>query len=508
MPFAQYHWPFAQDGKFEDQFPADFICEGIDQTRGWFYTLIIISVFLKGVAPFKNVLVNDLIQDAEGKKMSKSKGNIVEPFTTMKEYGADVVRFYLPYVSPVWTPLRFDINGLKEVYSKFFNPLKNTYSFFALYANTDNIDIEKCNVPYAKREEIDKWLLSKYNKLLKYVTESYDEYDLNKVVKAVTEFVSEDLSNWYIRRNRKRFWASELDTSKKSVYITTYEVLEGLCRMIAPVVPFITDEIYTKLTGEKSVHLASFPKYKKAYIDEHIETRMDLVRSLISIGRYVREEAKIKVRQPLNEALLDGKNKELISDLVSLIEEELNIKKVVFVDDLNEYMNLSVKPNFKVVGKLFGPLIKEFQNKLENLSSTEINTLEKGNSITMIIGDKETEITPEMVDIRISSKEGFNVGMENNNFIILDTTLTEDLILEGIAREMVSKVQQLRKNKDFNVTDRIKLYYKGDQDIDKCLNKFSEYIKNETLSVSIEQRDNLKEKYDLNGHDCYIDIER
>ena len=508
MPFAQYHWPFAQDGKFEDQFPADFICEGIDQTRGWFYTLIIISVFLKGVAPFKNVLVNDLIQDAEGKKMSKSKGNIVEPFTTMKEYGADVVRFYLPYVSPVWTPLRFDINGLKEVYSKFFNPLKNTYSFFALYANTDNIDIEKCNVPYAKREEIDKWLLSKYNKLLKYVTESYDEYDLNKVVKAVTEFVSEDLSNWYIRRNRKRFWASELDTSKKSVYITTYEVLEGLCRMIAPVVPFITDEIYTKLTGEKSVHLASFPKYKKAYIDEHIETRMDLVRSLISIGRYVREEAKIKVRQPLNEALLDGKNKELISDLVSLIEEELNIKKVVFVDDLNEYMNLSVKPNFKVVGKLFGPLIKEFQNKLENLSSTEINTLEKGNSITMIIGDKETEITPEMVDIRISSKEGFNVGMENNNFIILDTTLTEDLILEGIAREMVSKVQQLRKNKDFNVTDRIKLYYKGDQDIDKCLNKFSEYIKNETLSISIEQRDNLKEKYDLNGHDCYIDIER
>lgn len=508
MPFAQYHWPFAQDGKFEDQFPADFICEGIDQTRGWFYTLIIISVFLKGVAPFKNVLVNDLIQDAEGKKMSKSKGNIVEPFTTMKEYGADVVRFYLPYVSPVWTPLRFDINGLKEVYSKFFNPLKNTYSFFALYANTDNIDIEKCNVPYAKREEIDKWLLSKYNKLLKYVTESYDEYDLNKVVKAVTEFVSEDLSNWYIRRNRKRFWASELDTSKKSVYITTYEVLEGLCRMIAPVVPFITDEIYTKLTGEKSVHLASFPKYKKAYIDEHIETRMDLVRSLISIGRYVREEAKIKVRQPLNEALLDGKNKELISDLVSLIEEELNIKKVVFVDDLNEYMNLSVKPNFKVVGKLFGPLIKEFQNKLENLSSTEINTLEKGNSITMIIGDKETEITPEMVDIRISSKEGFNIGMENNNFIILDTTLTEDLILEGIAREMVSKVQQLRKNKDFNVTDRIKLYYKGDQDIDKCLNKFSEYIKNETLSVSIEQRDNLKEKYDLNGHDCYIDIER
>lgn len=508
MPFAQYHWPFANDGKFEDQFPADFICEGIDQTRGWFYTLIIISVFLKGVAPFKNVLVNDLIQDAEGKKMSKSKGNIVEPFTTMKEYGADVVRFYLPYVSPVWTPLRFDINGLKEVYSKFFNPLKNTYSFFALYANTDNIDIDKCKVPYAKREEIDKWLLSKYNKLLKYVTESYDEYDLNKVVKAVTEFVSEDLSNWYIRRNRKRFWASELDNSKKAVYITTYEVLEGLCRMIAPVVPFITDEIYTKLTGEESVHLASFPKYRKQLIDEHIEQRMDLIRSLISIGRYVREEAKIKVRQPLSEALLDGKNKELISDLVSLIEEELNIKKVVFVDDLNEYMNLSVKPNFKVVGKIFGPLIKEFQTKLETLSSEEINNLQKGQSIKMTIGSEEKEITPEMVDIRISSKEGFNVGMENNNFIILDTTLTDDLILEGIAREMISKVQQIRKNKDFNVADRITLYYNGDEDIDKCITKFSDYIKNETLSLEIVKKDNLQEKYDLNGHNCYIDVER
>ena len=508
MPFAQYHWPFANDGKFEDQFPADFICEGIDQTRGWFYTLIIISVFLKGVAPFKNVLVNDLIQDAEGKKMSKSKGNIVEPFTTMKEYGADVVRFYLPYVSPVWTPLRFDINGLKEVYSKFFNPLKNTYSFFALYANTDNIDIDKCKVPYAKREEIDKWLLSKYNKLLKYVTESYDEYDLNKVVKAVTEFVSEDLSNWYIRRNRKRFWASELDNSKKAVYITTYEVLEGLCRMIAPVVPFITDEIYTKLTGEESVHLASFPKYKKQLIDEHIEQRMDLIRSLISIGRYVREETKIKVRQPLSEALLDGKNKELISDLVSLIEEELNIKKVVFVDDLNEYMNLSVKPNFKVVGKIFGPLIKELQTKLETLSSEEINNLQKGQSIKMTIGSEEKEITPEMVDIRISSKEGFNVGMENNNFIILDTTLTDDLILEGIAREMISKVQQIRKNKDFNVADRITLYYNGDEDIDKCIAKFSDYIKNETLSLEIVKKDNLQEKYDLNGHNCYIDVER
>ena len=508
MPFAQYHWPFENADIFEDQFPADFICEGIDQTRGWFYTLIIISTFLKGCAPFKNVLVNDLIQDAEGKKMSKSKGNIVEPFTTMKEYGADVVRFYLPYVSPVWTPLRFDINGLKEVYSKFFNPLKNTYSFFALYANTDNIDMKECAVPYKNREEIDKWLLSKYHKLLKYVTESYEEYDLNKIVKSVTEFVSEDLSNWYIRRNRKRFWASELDNSKKSVYITTYEVLEGLCRMIAPVIPFITEEIYTKLTGEESVHLVDFPKYDELYINEHIEARMDLVTNLISIGRFVREETKIKVRQPLKEALLDGTNKDLIADLVPLIQEELNIKEVLFVEDLNAYMNLSVKPNFKIVGKVFGPLIKEFQEKLETLPPETITKLQKGEAISMKIGDEDRVINADMVEVRISSKEGFNVGMENNNFIILDTTLTEDLILEGIAREMVSKVQNLRKTKDFHVADRITLYYNGDQEVEKCVEQYGEYIKKETLSINMIKKENLLEVYDLNGHECFIDVER
>lgn len=508
MPFAQYHWPFANDGMFEDQFPADFICEGIDQTRGWFYTLIIISVFLKGVAPFKNVLVNDLIQDAEGKKMSKSKGNIVEPFTTMKEYGADVVRFYLPYVSPVWTPLRFDMNGLKEVYSKFFNPLKNTYSFFALYANTDNIDIEACKVPYAKREEIDKWLLSKYNKLLKYVTKSYDEYDLNKVVRAVTEFVSEDLSNWYIRRNRKRFWASELDNSKKSVYVTTYEVLEGLCRMIAPVVPFVTDEIYTKLTGEKSVHLAEYPKYNQKLIDEHVEKRMDLVRDLISIGRNAREAAKIKVRQPLNEVLIDGKNKDIISDLVALIEEELNVKKVVFADDVNDYMNFIVKPNFKVAGPIFGQSIKKYADSLLNLNVEEITKLKNGENITLDVDGVEYEISPDMVDIRISAKEGFDVAMENNNFIILNTELTKELIEEGIAREFISKIQNMRKVKEYNIVDRITIYYNGDEDVKETVNNQKEFIMAETLATDIVLKDSLEEKFDLNGHETYLDTEK
>ena len=508
MPYAQFHYPFENKELFESQFPADFIAEGLDQTRGWFYVLLVISTIISGKSSFKNVVVNDMMLDEFGKKMSKSTGNIIDPVEIMNKYGADNIRWYMLYASPVWTPLKFAETGVKEVYSKFFNPLKNTYSFFQTYANIDNIDIKKCNVKVKDREEIDKWLLSKYNKLLRDVTAEYEKYDLNNVTRLITSFVSDDLSNWYIRRNRDRFWSSELDNSKKSVYITTYEVLEGLCRLCAPIIPYTTEEIYTKLTGEKSVHLADFPKYDKKLIDEHIEEKMDLVRSLISIGRYVREETKIKVRQPLGEALLDGKNKELISDLVPLIQEELNIKEIVFVDDLNEYMNLSVKPNFKEVGKVFGPLIKEFQTKLEELDSDSIVKLQKGETITMNIGGEDKEITSEMVDIRISSKEGFNVGMENNNFIILETALTDELILEGIAREMVSKVQQLRKTKDFNVADRIKLYYNGDEEIDKCVEQFNEYIKAETLSTEITKKENLSEKYDLNGHECDIDVER
>lgn len=506
MPFAQYHYPFENQELFNSQFPADFICEGIDQTRGWFYTLLVISTFVKGVSPYKNVLVNDLIQDAEGKKMSKSKGNIVEPFTTMKEYGADTVRFYLPYVSPVWTPLRFDINGLKEVHSKFFNPLKNTYNFFALYANTDNVDIAKCNVEYTKREEIDKWLLSKYHRLLKYVTESYDEYDLNKVVKALTEFVSEDLSNWYIRRNRKRFWANKMDNSKKAVYITTYEVLVGLSQMIAPITPFISEEIYRKLTNQESVHLSDFPQYNQELINYEIERKMDLVRDLISIGRYVREENKIKVRQPLSEALLDGKNAEVIGDLVSLIEEELNVKKVTFVDNLSEYMNINVVPNFKICGAMFGKNLKQFQELLTKLDNESINHLYNNESIMIQFNDENLEITPDMVNIRITSKEGFNVGMANQNFIILNTELNEDLILEGDAREIISKVQQLRKNNDFEITDRIKFYYNGDEEITKTIAKFYEYIQNETLSLEIIKAEDLTENVDINGHKMSIKL--
>ena len=508
MPFAQYHYPFENKELFESQFPADFIAEGIDQTRGWFYSLLVISTFVKGVSPYKNVLVNELLLDKNGQKMHKSRGNAIEPFSIMKKYGADTVRWYLPYVSPVWTPLKFDEEGLKEVYSKFFNPLKNTYNFFALYANTDEINIDECNVSYNDLEEIDKWLLSKYNTLLKYVTDAYEEYYLNKVVRSITEFVSEDLSNWYIRRNRKRFWGSTLDNSKKAVYKTTYDVLVGLSEMIAPVVPFISEEIYTKLTGNYSVHTSDFPKYDLSKVNKEIERKMDLVRDLISSGRYVREEVKIKVRQPLQEVLLDIKNKDIIGNLTELIKEELNVKEVLFVSDLNEYMNLTVKPNFKEVGKIFGKNINLFASLLLELSPEDISKLQNNETINMNIDNTDYEITNNMVDIRISSKEGFNVGTINNEFIILDTKLTDDLIMEGIARETISKIQQLRKTNDFNVIDRIKVYYDGDNEYEEALNKNLEFIKNETLALEFIKDSSISDVFDINDHKVKLKVEK
>ena len=506
MPFAQYHYPFENEELFNTQFPADFICEGIDQTRGWFYTLLVISTFVKGCAPYKNVLVNDLLLDAEGKKMSKSRGNIVEPFSTMEKYGADTVRFYLPYVSPVWTPLKFNEEGLKEVYSKFLNPLKNTYSFFQMYANADQIDTDECEVPVKDREEIDRWLLSKYNGLVKNVNEAFLEYDLNKVTRYIANFVSEDLSNWYIRRNRKRFWDSEMTLSKKSVYRTTYEVLEGLARLIAPITPFIAEEIYRNLTGEESVHLTKYPVADEALIDLPLEEKMDLVREIIRLGRNSREEAKIKVREPLSEVYLDGKLESKIKDLVPLILEELNVKKVTFIADLTLYMNFSVKPNFKEVGKIFGSKMKLFQESLATLKEEEILSLESGEEISIVMNDETVNVTPSMVDIRVLAKPGFNVAMEGNLFVILNTERTPELILEGMAREFVSKVQNMRKTKGLEITDRIILYYDSSEEFNKALEMFEDYIKDETLATTITKKNDLTEKFDINGEGVAIDL--
>ena len=508
MPFSQYHYPFENKELWESQYPADFIAEGIDQTRGWFYSLLVIGTFVTGKSPYKNVLVNELLLDKYGHKMHKSKGNAVEPFSIMEKYGADTVRWYLAYVSPTWTPLKFDEEGLKEVHSKFFNPLRNTYSFFQMYANIDNINIKECNVEIEKREEIDKWLISKFNKLVLNCTEAYDKYDLNDVVKRITSFVSDDLSNWYIRRNRNRFWASTLDDSKKSVYITTYEILTGICKLCAPIIPYTTEEIYKDLTNEESVHLCDFPKYDESLINEEIEIKMDLVRDLISTGRYVREETKIKVRQPIKECLIDGKYESILGDLVNLIKEELNVKKVVFVSDLTKYMNFTIKPNFKVCGAMFGSKMKDYQTALNDLNKDDIDLLLKEETITIDFDGGRLDITPDMVDVRIEAKEGFNVGMVNNKFIILNTNLTRELLLEGLAREAVSKIQNLRKTTGLEISDRIKLYYNGDDEIKETFNMFKKYIMEETLSILFEETNDDLDIIDINGHEVGIKIEK
>ncbi len=549
MPFAQRHYPFENKDIFDSKFfPADFICEGIDQTRGWFYSLMAISTFIKGTAPYRNVLVNDLILDKEGKKMSKSKGNTISPFDLFDEFGADATRWYLLSVSPAWSPTKFDKEGLKDVASKFFGTLRNAYNFFALYSNMDNLDITSFNfsesitgsenkgidsskgdkkdsaendllftrIPYADRPELDRWIISKYNKLIKNVTEYMNNYDHMKTVREIMEFVSEDFSNWYIRRARRRFYGEEMNIDKQSVYATTYEVLVGVCKLAAPIAPFISDEMYVNLTGKETVHLANFPKGNIELIDEKAEERMDLVRTLVTLGRGTREKEKIKVRQPLSEVLVDGKFKSLIEDLSPLIIEELNVKRVVFDDDLEKYMNFSLRPNFKVAGKVFGSNIKNFATELDNVEALEfIKNLEKGTQEMKLNGEK-FDVEKDHVEVRISTKEGLAVAMENNVFTILDTSLNPSLIDEGIAREIISKIQQMRKSKGLEMLDNISVMLSSNNDVNSALIEHKDYIMKETLALEIENierdlvdsfGDNL-ELYDINGHKTYLGIQK
>lgn len=510
MPFAQHHYPFENKENFDKLFPADFICEGIDQTRGWFYSLIAISTFVTGKSPYKSVLVNDLILDKYGKKMSKSRGNTVDPFEMFDKYGADALRWYLVYVSPPWTPTRFDEEGIKEVENKFFRSIRNVYNFFSLYANTDNIDPREFFVEYEDREELDRWILSKYNSLVKQVRKDMNEFELTRVVRSIQDFVVEDLSNWYIRRTRRRFWSTELDISKKAVYNTTYEVLLGISKMIAPFVPFTAEELYRNLTDKESVHLDYYPEANESLIDPELEERMDLVRDIVKLGRASRETVKIKVRQPLNGVLVDGKYEDKIKDLVPLIKEELNVKEVIFEKDLSKFMDYSLKPNYKLAGPQLGPKVKSFAKALNELDPFDtVEKLESGEELVLNLDGEDVAITKDLVQVTISSKEGFNVTMENNLFVVLDTTLTKDLINEGYAREFISKVQQMRKSNNYDVLDNIYIYYDSDEEIEEAVRLYEDYIKEETLALKIVKvKDESLIEQDINGHITGIKLEK
>ncbi len=509
MPFAQQHYPFENKEEFESQFPADFICEGVDQTRGWFYSLLAISTFITGKAPYKNVLVNDLILDKTGKKMSKSKGNTVDPFKLFDQYGADVARWYLLYGSPAWTPTKFDEDGVREMQNKYFGTLKNVYNFFTLYANTDDIDAASFQIAPADRPELDRWILSKYNRLVRDVTAAMDAYEHMKAVRAITDFVAEDLSNWYVRRARRRFYAEELDTDKKSVYQTVYEVLKGVSLLSAPFAPFLSDEMYVKLTGEKSVHLADYPVCDENLIDDALEHRMDLVRTISTLGRGEREKENLKVRQPLSRILVDGKYEQEISDMTDLLREELNVREVVFEHDMGSFMNYSLKPDFRAAGPVLGKKIKEFGKQLAEANAAEVSEkLSADHKITLVLDGEETEIPEEFVDVRISAKEGFAVGASQGVFVILDTTVTPELIGEGLARELISKVQQMRKALDLDMMDHIEISVNGDADVQNMIGSYREYITGETLADEILMSDAELEKVSLNGHDTGIAIRK
>ena len=505
MPYAQMHYPFENKELFESQFPADFIAEGVDQTRGWFNSLICISTLVSGVSSFKNVVVNDMMLDAKGKKMSKSTGNIINPEEIMKEYGADAVRFYMLYASPVWTPLKFDIEGVKEVNSKFFSTLKNTYNFFSMYANADKLET-KDFINSTSYELIDKWMLSKLNRLVKEVTTAYNEYDLNRVVKPLVNFVSEDLSNWYIRRNRRRFWKGELDESKKSVYKVTYEVLVTLSQLLAPVSPFLAEEIYTNLTKEESVHLSDFPKCNESLIDLDVEKQMDLVRDVVSLGRNAREEANVKIRQPLSKVLLDKKNEGVIGNLTDLIKEELNVKEVMYTNETSDYLTYTVKPNFKEVGKLFGKNIKEFSEFVSEFTSEDIKNIE---SKTVTYDGVTYNLNKSMLDIRVSAKEGYDVTSDGVNFVILDTTITPELKDEGILRDLIRQCQVLRKNIGLDISDRISIEFNTTEELtNNIINKYESVISSELLATIEKNNGEVSEYIDEEGNKFEVKIEK
>lgn len=510
MPFAQHHYPFEHKDDFDGLFPADFICEGIDQTRGWFYSLLAISTFMTGKTPYKNVLVNDLILDKDGKKMSKSKGNTVDPFALFDQYGADVLRWYLLYVSPPWVPTRFDVEGLKEVQSKFFGTIKNVYNFFVLYANTDEINPREFYVEPKDRAELDCWILSKFNHLKQEVEQDLAVFEVTKVVRNIQEFVNEDLSNWYIRRSRRRFWETGLTEDKKSVYNTTYEILVELSQMIAPFAPYLSEEMYRNLTGNLSVHLSTYPVCDETMLDTALEEKMDLVKNLVTLGRASREKVKIKVRQPIQKVLVDASYEEIMGDLVPLMKEELNVKEVVFSSDLQQYISYRLKPNLPVLGRLLGAKMRFFQKELAQLDAKEVvESLHLGKEVTMNLDGEPFTLSEEHVLITIDSKEGFDVESHEGLFIILDTQLTDELIEEGFVREFISRIQQMRKANDYEMMDHIRIFYTATETLTKAIENHAEFIKSETLADELvcEIKEGMKEET-LNGEATSLFVER
>jgi len=519
MPFAQYHYPFENKESFEKKFfPADFICEGIDQTRGWFYTLHAIATMLFDSVAFKNVIVNELILDKNGMKMSKSRGNTVDPFDLFDKYGADTTRWYLVTNSPPWRPTLFDEEALVEVQRKFFGTLVNTYSFFALYANIDKFNFSDALVPYKERPEIDRWIISKLNALVEEYEKQMDAYDVTKAARAVSDFTIDQLSNWYVRRSRRRFWKSEMNKEKLSAYQTLYECLNTVAKLTSPFAPFIAEEIYRNLntvTGKEkfeSVHLADFPAV--TYREPELEEKMEVAQKVVYLTRAIRAKNNLKVRQPLKRMMVvvEKEKRDALGKMRDVILDEVNIKELVVLDDDSEIVNKTAKANFKSIGPKFGKKVKAVAEIIKNFGKEEIKKLENGENISVEVDGENLTITRDDVEIMSHQIEGWVVESEEGVTVAIDTELNQNLIEEGLAREFVNRVQNMRKDAGFDVTDKIKITFSGSPDLVKAINNFSDYITNETLAEKlISQQINdggFRQDWKIADYECSILIEK
>jgi isoleucyl-tRNA synthetase len=495
MPYAQYHFPFENRDQFEKNFPADFICEGIDQTRGWFYSLLAISTLLFDKPAFMNIIVNELLLDKNGQKMSKSKGNVVVPEEIIAKYGADTVRWYLVAVSPPWTPKRFDEEGVLEVLRKFINTLINSYSFFVLYANIDQYQGDEKEVPFDKRSELDQWILSKLYSTIEQVDTFLVNYDLTRAARLLSDFVIDDISNWYVRRNRRRFWKSEDSVDKLAAYQTLHEVLLSVAKCIAPFTPFIAEDIYTNLCGAhepESVHFCAFPELtdqQKKRCNPVLEERMALAQQIVSISLSLRNDHKIRVRQPLKSVMISSKMKnaaEIISKLAPIISDEINVKQVVYITSPAELVTKTVKANFKVLGPRVGKLMGRLSSIISGYSNEQINNIEQTGSDHIVVDGQEIKITLDDIEIHTAPKEGLATCTDGDLTVALDLTLTDDLVDEGNARELVNRIQKLRKESQLAVTDRIEVYFQtNDKLLLRAWKNKKKYIMNEILATDI-----------------------
>jgi isoleucyl-tRNA synthetase len=494
MPYAQVHYPFEHKDEFDKLFPADFIAEGVDQTRGWFFTLHAIATMISDSVSFKNIISNGLVLDKNGNKMSKRLGNAVDPFSAIQEHGSDPLRWYMLTNAQPWDNLRFDISGVDEVKRKFFGTLYNTYSFFALYANVDGFTGNEPQVPIEKRPEIDRWVISLLNTLIKEVTERYDDYDITPAGRAISEFVTENLSNWYVRLNRKRYWGGGLDEDKLSAYQTLFTCLETVCILAAPIAPFFTDRIYTDLNAVKgndetsSVHLSHFPSSDEKLIDKALEERMEIAQKVSSMILALRRKVNIRVRQPLARIMVpvtDSTFKARFEAVRDLVLAEVNVREVEYIDDTSGLLVRRVKPNFKLLGPRFGKMMKEAGAAIQALTQKDIEMFEKTGEYQLDVNGTTFKITTEEVEIISEDIPGWLVANEGRLTVALDITITPGLLHEGIAREFVNRIQNIRKDNGYEVTDKIDVQIEDLDFVHEAVFQHKDYIASQTLANSI-----------------------